>query len=246
MERFRDYQLMVLGICWLIGVIMASAILTSGLVAFKKSETQVITVTGAASEFLGSNFAKWQPVVSRRASTTGDAYSHLQKDTQVVQKYLMDKGLTASEIKILPPQIETIYARNANGDTTNDVEGYIVRQNFDIQSNNISKIEQLASDAMELSNQGVYFETSSPQYYYSKLDDIKVKMLGKATENAKQRAQAMAQSTGNHIGPMRSSQMGVFQITPKFSTDVSDYGVNDTSTPDKKVTAVVNVTFALD
>ena len=39
--------------------------------------------------------------------------------------------------------------------------------------------------------------------------------------------------------------MGVFQITAPNSTDVSDYGVYDTSTLRKDVTAVVNVAFAL-
>jgi hypothetical protein len=246
MERFREYQLIGLGLSLMVGLIVASAIAANGLIAFKKAETQVISVTGAASEFINSDFVKWQPTISRRAGTTGEAYSQLQKDAQVVQKYLLDKGLAPGEIKIQPPQIETLYSRAANGDITNNVEGYTVRQTFDIQTKNVAKVERLASEAMELSNRGIYFETETPQYFYTKLDDIKVKMLALATENAKQRAQAMAKSTGNHIGPMRSSQMGVFQITPKFSTDVSDYGVNDTSTPDKKVTAVVNVTFALE
>jgi len=40
-------------------------------------------------------------------------------------------------------------------------------------------------------------------------------------------------------------QVGVFQITSPNSTQVSDYGVYDTSTLNKDVTAVVNVTFAL-
>lgn len=246
MERFREHQVMILGISLALGMIIASAIGTSGLVAFKKAETQTISVTGAASEFLDSDFVKWQPVVSRRAGNTGEAYASLQKDVRVVQKYLLDKGLKASEIKIQPPQVETLYVRDANGNSTNNVEGFTVRQTFDIQSKNVARIEQLASEAMELSNRGVFFETSAPQYFYTHLDSIKVKMLGKATENAKQRANAMAQSTGNRIGPMRSSYMGVFQITPRYSTDVSDYGVNDTSTRDKKVTAVVNVTFALE
>jgi hypothetical protein len=38
----------------------------------------------------------------------------------------------------------------------------------------------------------------------------------------------------------------VFQITPADSTDVSDWGINDTSTVAKKVTAVVNVSFVLE
>jgi hypothetical protein len=71
-------------------------------------------------------------------------------------------------------------------------------------------------------------------------------MLGKATENAKQRATSMAQSTGNKIGLMRSAKMGVFQITSPTSTDVSDSGQNDTWSLDKKVMAVVSVSFAIE
>jgi hypothetical protein len=40
--------------------------------------------------------------------------------------------------------------------------------------------------------------------------------------------------------------MGVFQITSPTSTDVSDYGVNDTYSIEKKVMAVVNATFAIE
>ena len=39
--------------------------------------------------------------------------------------------------------------------------------------------------------------------------------------------------------------MGVFQITDATSNDVSDMGINDTSTIDKKVTAVANVVFKI-
>ena len=45
---------------------------------------------------------------------------------------------------------------------------------------------------------------------------------------------------------MRSVRMGVFQITPRHSTEVSDYGINDTSSLEKDITAVVRVTFAVD
>ena len=71
-------------------------------------------------------------------------------------------------------------------------------------------------------------------------------MIGKATQNAKERAASMAKNTGNKIGSLRSANTGVFQITPPDSTDVSDYGINDTSSIEKKITAVVNVTFAVE
>ena len=52
-------------------------------------------------------------------------------------------------------------------------------------------------------------------------------------------------ATGSHLGKLRRVSVGVFQITSPNSTEVEDYGVYDTSTLDKDVTAVVNVTFAL-
>ena len=39
--------------------------------------------------------------------------------------------------------------------------------------------------------------------------------------------------------------MGVFQITPAFSTQVADYGFNDTSSKLKDITAVVTLNFEI-
>ena len=47
------------------------------------------------------------------------------------------------------------------------------------------------------------------------------------------------------LGSVRSAQLGVYQVTPRNSTEVSDYGINDTTSRDKDVTAVVSVTFAV-
>jgi hypothetical protein len=56
----------------------------------------------------------------------------------------------------------------------------------------------------------------------------------------------MIKASENKIGFLRSAKMGVFQITPITSTDVSDYGYNDTSSLDKKVMAVVSASFAIE
>ena len=71
-------------------------------------------------------------------------------------------------------------------------------------------------------------------------------MLGEAAKDAKERADKIAASTGNSIGPVRSARMGVLQITPADSTEVSDMGIYSTSTIDKDMTAVVNISFAVD
>ena len=55
----------------------------------------------------------------------------------------------------------------------------------------------------------------------------------------------MLKSNHNRVGKIRSAKMGVFQITPVDSNDVSDSGYNDLSSIEKKVTAVANVSFAI-
>ena len=70
-------------------------------------------------------------------------------------------------------------------------------------------------------------------------------MLREATKDAKKRAEEIASSSGNKIGAIRSAKMGVFQITPVNSYDVSDWGNNDTTSLEKKVNAVVKADFAI-
>ena len=55
----------------------------------------------------------------------------------------------------------------------------------------------------------------------------------------------MLKATGDRVGSIKSVRMGVYQITPIDSTDVSDMGINDSSTIDKKVTAVANISFKI-
>ena len=74
---------------------------------------------------------------------------------------------------------------------------------------------------------------------------MKVEMLKDATADAQNRASAMLKATHNKVGKIQSVNMGVFQITPVDSTNVSDMGISDTSSIEKKITSVANVTFRI-
>ncbi len=94
-------------------------------------------------------------------------------------------------------------------------------------------------------NKGIDVDVDAPQYYYSKISDLKVELLNDATKDAKQRASAMLKATHNRTGKIQSVKMGVFQITDSNSTDVSDAGIYNTNSIEKKVTAVANVVFKI-
>ena len=135
------------------------------------------------------------------------------------------------------------YGRLPNGTMSNNIESYTVYQSVTVKSNDIEKITKVSKIVDELVNQNINLNAESVRYFVSNLDDIKIKMVGEATKNAKQRAESMVSGTNGKIGTMNSAKMGVFQIVPVNSTDVSDYGINDTSSIEKKVVATVNATF---
>ena len=243
---FKNSQIIVLGICIAVATIVSSVILSGGFLKVMKFTREQISVTGSATKDIKSDYIVWVGSFSRREANLKAAYAGLKSDLDKIKEYLKSKGVKDDEITICQVSTETVYKKNDKGNDTNDIQAYRLSQNIEIRSYDVEKIDKVAREITELINQNIEFTSGSPEYFYTKLDELKIEMLAKATQNAKQRAESMVKATGNRIGFMRSARMGVFQITPVTSTDVSDWGVNDTTSFDKKVMAVVTVSFAIE
>jgi len=241
----RSSQVIILGVCIAAATIASSVILSQGLFKILKFKEEVITVTGSAQKAIRSDYVVWSGSFCRREALLADAYAKLGDDLVKVKAYLASKGLGEKDIIVSQISTETVYKKNEKGNDTNDIEGYLLTQSVEARSNDVDKVTAISRESTSLINQGVQFQSWAPEYFYTQLDALKVEMLAKATQNAKERASNMVKATGNSIGFIRSAKMGVFQITPVNSTTVSDWGENDTTSPDKKVTAVVSASFAI-
>jgi hypothetical protein len=233
------------------GAALAIGLVTSSFVfgwfyANSTKGDEAVTVTGSARKRIKSDLVVWSAGVSYQAPQLADAYRSLSESVPRVRQYLIGKGIAENQITISSISTTTLKKQDENGGETSEITGYSLRQQLDVRSNEVDKIAQIAREATELINQGILIESNSPQYYYTPLGDLKVEMLGEAAKDAKIRAEKIADSTGNSIGAVRSARMGVMQITAADSTEVSDAGISDTTTIDKDVTAVVNISFAVD
>lgn len=228
-----------------IGLIVSSMILSWAYTGTKKSE-ESITVTGSAKKRIKSDLVIWNAGASVQGTQLADAYKQLAEHTPQIKKYLLEKGIpedqiTVSAISTIPLKKTVTYGE----EQSSEILGYELRQEVTVTSNDVDKIAQIARESTELINRGILLKSQAPQFYYTKLGDLKIEMLGEAAKDAKARADRIAESTGSSIGSIRSARMGVMQITAPESTEVSDYGVNDTSSIEKDVNAVVNVSFAV-
>lgn len=227
------------------GFIVAAIILASTWRYVSRSNV-TITVTGSVSKDIKSDFAKWKGIFSTESSSLKDAYSRLQENNKTVNDYLLSKGFTQDKIVMSSISTETQYINNAQGIPTNQISGYRLSQEVSIESDDVDKADKLSREATELINDGIEINSLPPEFLFTKIGDLKIELVGLAAQDAKQRAEQIAKSTGNSVGEVRSSRMGVIQITSRNSTEISDYGMNNTSSIDKTITVVVNMSFSID
>lgn len=233
------------GVALAIGLVLASVIGGWAFVKARRGD-QTIVVTGSARKRIKSDLVIWKAGVSYQAPVLAEAYRSLSENVPRVKSYLIGKGIADNQITISSISSQTLHARTAEGEDTGQITGYSLRQELEVRSTDVDKIAKIAREATELINQGILLESMAPEYHYTKLGDLKIEMLSEAAKDAKVRAQQIAQSTGSSIGSVRTARMGVLQITPANSNEVSDSGMNDTSSLEKDITAVVNVGFAID
>ena len=233
------------GVALALGLVMSSVIFGWFYSNAKKGD-EAITVTGSAKRRIKSDLVVWNAGVSVQSGQLNGAYQQIAADIPRIKQYLIGKGIAEAQMTVSSISTTTLHARDSNGVETSEITGYTLAQSIEVRSSEVEKIAQIAREATELINQGILIESNAPQYYYTKIGDLKIEMLGEAAKDAKTRAEQIAASTGNSIGVVRSARMGVLQITPADSTEVSDSGMYDTSTIDKDMTAVVNISFGVN
>ena len=91
-------------------------------------------------------------------------------------------------------------------------------------------------------NSGVRFYSYQPRYYYTKLADLKLDLISKATEDARLRAKNISKKSGAKLGDLVSADMGVLQIVGQNSDEEYSWG-GTLNTSSKKKTASITMTL---
>jgi hypothetical protein len=204
--------------------------------------SQSIVVTGSARKHVTSDLGMWSGTFSVEAPSLNEAHQRLKADLEKVRAFLDARG--ASNCVVSSIAIQQLRSREGGADTQRTV-GYRLSRGVEVKSADLERIRQLDMASPDLVGQGVEFTSGAPQFLYTKSAEAKIEMLAEATKDARERADQIALQGGRRIDSLRSARMGVFQITPEYGTDTAWGGVNDTTSLEKTITAVVSATFSL-
>jgi len=207
-----------------------------------KHTDDTIQITGSARVPIESNLVQWRLTVDGAGATPVDAAQIQRRDSAAVVAFLRKAGIPAGSIS---PEVVRSETETEKIDKTHTRTTFHVYQAYDVSTKEIDIVEQAASGVGGLLLRGITVQADPLAYISTDLDKAKLEALTAATAEAKRRGEILVGGLGGKLGRMRATSLGVYQITPRDSTEVSDYGVNDTTTRSKDVRAVVSATFAV-
>ncbi len=229
-----------------IAIIASSIFLGNAYVNRNKVDGE-IQVTGLGKADFSSDLIVWEGRFGAQNIDLKQAYITLENYKEITKKYLTKKGI--EEEKLVFSAVKTkernrrIYT--SEGDYMGEeFVGYELVQSIQIESKEVEKIERISREITELLNQGVQFYSDAPRYYYTKLADLKIEMISKATEDARLRAEKISEFSGGELGELESAKMGVFQITGQNSKeDYSWGGTFNTSSREKTASITMKLVY---
>ena len=233
-------------------IIIASAIILSVFIAaaafkYKSKASETIVVTGLAERSFTSDQIVWSASFSRTGLDLPAVYASLKADESEIKKYLTGNGIADSSIIFSSIDIQKNYREvyDENGrQRSSEFSGYTLTGNVTVDSRDIQKVEKLSREITGLLEKGIELNSRAPNYYYTRLNELKIDLLAKAAQDAKLRAETIAQNSKTSLGSIKKANMGVFQITGKNSNEEFSYGGSfNTSSKAKTASITLRVEY---
>ena len=234
----------MLGVSLALGLIIAAWII-SGAMVRTKQENQTITIKGYAEKNIISDLGTWSGEFTVNATNLVAGYDKVKNDLQKVLSYFEKMGISRDNISVSAVSILRQYRLNEKGYPTNEVIGYNMIQHISITLKEVNLLDKLSKESTSLIQEGIEFISFPPQYFYTKMNVMKLILLGEATKDARNRAETLAKNSKSSVGYLKAASQGVFQITAPNSTETSDEGEFNVSTKEKTIKAVVTIEYSI-
>ena len=229
--------------------IVAASIILGNAVINRNKKVGTISVTGLGEANFTSDLIVWEARFSQVNKDLKQAYADLKTDKETISEYLISKGLSDSVIIFNAVNTDKNMKQNYSTDGKylgQEFIGYTLSQTVQINSKEVEKVEKISREVTELLNKGIQLYSMSPRYYYTKLEDLKIEMVSRATENALLRAKSISENSGAKLGDLSLAQMGIFQITGQNSNeDYSWGGAYNTSSKEKTASITMKLTYLI-
>ncbi len=253
-ESKSAVQALITGVCLIItvSIIMFGVnSIVNEYVRFKRTSSGGISVTGSSYRDFKSDSATWSCYYSVKGETTKEAYEIVKINSDKIKKYLLDNNFKEEDISFSNVRIQQdfTYEYNDKGSIIAEYpDGFTLTQQVNLHSFDVDLIDFISRDATSLIDEGIDLNSESPEYYYTKLDELKLVMIEEATQNARDRIDRIALNAQSKVDKLLNANLGVFQITGynSSSEEFSYSGAYNTYSKFKTASVTVKLYYAIE
>ena len=235
-------------------LVLAAALVVVAIIAsltyFNRAKADdVLSVTGMGSVDFQSDIVTWQADFRSEERELVAAYERLKAHKAILQDFLASRKLREADYVFQPVAIDKQFKPifNDKGAQVGETfTGYALSQTVRVQSKDLDAVELASREVTDLIQRGLTVQSESPQYFFSGLADLKLKLLAAAAKDARERGEQVARNVGGRLGKVRYSAMGVIQIVGENSpVDDAWQGSFDTLSRRKTATVTLKAQFEL-
>ncbi len=232
---------------WVAVAAVVCAFVLARAYTYKYRAQDTVVVTGLGETEFSSDLIVWSAAITAEAKDVAAGYAQIERAKSKVQEFLAEKGLPEESVVFEFVNVDKVFdpVYNANGNWAGQrFSGYSLRQRFTVESTDVERVENISREISALIAQGVSIEAYAPDYYYTKLDDVKMGLIETASADARMRAEKIAANAGAKIGRVASARMGVFQITgANTNEEFSAGGSFNTASRHKKARITMRIEY---
>lgn len=198
-------------------VLIVALIVWKGNLSFSFGREKTITVTGTGKVNMKPEVARFTAGVQKFGSTVSEAMSEEEKATKNIVEILKGSGVKDEDIRTayfsVWPQTSDTY--DSSGVKKTQITGYSVSNSVDVKVRNVDQASNLLGKVISAGANnisGLTFGADDPK-------EQEAEARQKAVDDAREKAEKMAQAAGRKLGKIISISEGNIPAVPVYKLE---------------------------
>lgn len=205
---------MIIGLGFVIGLTIMALILSNGFISYKELDRTVV-VKGLAQKEVKADLVIWPIKFIKASNNNSELYEELENDTKKILDFLEKIGFKKEELTVLAPSVNDKFAQSY-GNSDRVKFRYSGSNKVVVYSSNIELAQKAMKELSTLGKEGITFMQNDydtrVEYLFTKLNEVKPKMVEEATQSARDTALKFAQDSKSNLGKIKKASQGQFSI----------------------------------
>lgn len=248
MIAMKKLDVVILSLCLIVSFGLGGYLIGKSIENFRTGD-RTILVKGFAEREVKADLAVWNISCIAASNDLTEGAKRIEHDQKKIVDFLISKGIGKDEIINREIRVNDKLA-NEYGGYDNVNFRYVIVKVLQVRSSNVDKVQEVSRLTDELVQAGVVISqndySNNLQYNFTKLNEIKPKMLTEATQNAQEAAATFAAESKVKLGKLKKANQGLFTIVDRDqSLSGGDAYAGGNADIMKRIRVVISVEYSI-